>query len=137
MEYRVTRRGAAVIGVHLISVGLLLLFIVRNLFRFTIIAAVFWLLFCLIGLIPHLSSCKLHIYENHLTVRTGILFVTTKRIPLRFVTGCHIVQTPLQHANATCSLFLLTSGSVTVILGMRRKDADILTTTLSSGGQLL
>lgn len=65
------------------------------------------------------SSC-VRVGGNHLTLRRGLLFPVTRRIPLRFLAGCHIVQTPLQRMTGTCLFFLYSSGCTTLVPGMRQ-----------------
>ena len=74
---------------------------------------------------------------NHLTLRRGLLFPVTRRIPLRFLAGCHIVQTPLQRMTGTCLFFLYSSGCTTLVPGMRKADAECLSAKLTHGGKLL
>ena len=64
-------------------------------------------------------------------------FPVTRRIPLRFLAGCHIVQTPLQRMTGTCLFFLYSSGCTTLVPGMRKADAECLSAKLTHGGKLL
>ena len=66
-------------------------------------------------------------------VACGVL----RRIPLRFLAGCHIVQTPLQRMTGTCLFFLYSSGCTTLVPGMRKADAECLSAKLTHGGKLL
>lgn len=70
-------------------------------------------------------------------LRRGLLFPVTRRIPLRFLAGCHIVQTPLQRMTGTCLFFLYSSGCTTLVPGMRKADAECLSAKLTHGGKLL
>ena len=138
MEFQVTRSGAALIGFWAALAGILvsLPFWMLNLLAALLWTAV-WVLFCMCVLVPRWASCRVRVGGNHLTVRRGLLFLSTKRMPLRFITGCHIVQTPLGRRRGGCVLVLLASGTSTVIPGIRRADAEQLAARLSHGGKLL
>lgn len=88
-------------------------------------------------LAPRLASSCVRVGGNHLTLRRGLLFPVTRRIPLRFLAGCHIVQTPLQRMTGTCLFFLYSSGCTTLVPGMRKADAECLSAKLTHGGKLL
>ena len=96
-----------------------------------------WLAACFGVLAPRLASSCVRVGGNHLTLRRGLLFPVTRRIPLRFLAGCHIVQTPLQRMTGTCLFFLYSSGCTTLVPGMRKADAECLSAKLTHGGKLL
>ncbi|WP_367925749.1 PH domain-containing protein [uncultured Ruthenibacterium sp.] len=138
MEFRVTRSGAALIGFWAVLAGILisLPFWALNAAA-SLLGLAIWCVICVCILIPRWSSCRVRVGGNHLTVRRGILFLETKRMPLRFITGCRIVQTPLGRRRGGCVLVLIASGTSTIIPGIRRSDAEQLAAKLSHGGKLL
>lgn len=138
MEYTVPRRGAAVVSAWLAGLGALVcLPFWKSSFASTLMALLLWLAVCFGILAQRLSSYVLRVGEHHLTLRRGLLFPVTRRVPLRFVTGCHIVQSPLQRMTGTCLLFLYSSGVTTLAPGLRRADAEALAARLTHGGRLL
>ncbi len=138
MEYTVPRRGAAVVSAWPAGLGAVLsLPFWKNNAAFTLPALLLWAAVCFGILAPRLSSCVLRVGGHHLTLRRGLLFPVTRRIPLRFVTGCHILQSPLQRMTGTCVLALYSSGVTTVAPGLRRADAEALAALLTQGGRML
>lgn len=138
MEFRVTRSGAALIGFWAILAGALVslpLWLVES--GAALLTLILWCAVCVCILVPRWASCRVRVGGNHLTVRKGLLFLVTKRMPLRFITGCRIVQTPLGRRSGGCVLVLIASGTCAVIPGVRRSDAEQLAAKLSHGGKLL
>lgn len=134
MEFAVSRRGSAVIGLWAIVLCALL-------------CAPFWhsaflptlAVFCIGGALlflltaVHFSTCKVRCGVHHLTMRRGILYTVTRRVPLRFITGCQILRSPLQRITGTCLLLLFASGSTTLIAGANFADAQRLSAFLAYG----
>ncbi len=138
MEYTVPRRGAAVVSAWLAGLGALLVWLFwRDDFAFALPVLVFWTAVCFGIVSPRLSSYVLRVGGHHLSLRRGLLFPVTRRVPLRFVTGCHMVQSPLQRMTGTCVFLLYSSGVTTVVPGMRRADAEALAAMLTYGGKIL
>ncbi|MEF9970094.1 MAG: PH domain-containing protein [Ruthenibacterium sp.] len=134
MEFAVSRRGGAVIGLW----AVLLCALVCAPFwhsAFLPTLAVFlggsMLLFLMAAV--HFSACKVRCGAHHLTMRRGILYTVTRRIPLRFITGCQILRSPLQRLTGTCILLLFASGSTTLIAGANFADAERLSAFLAHG----
>ena len=138
MEFSVPRHGAAIVSGWCAALGAMLCLPFWKYF-FTPTLAVFllWLAACFGVLAPRLASSCVRVGGNHLTLRRGLLFPVTRRIPLRFLAGCHIVQTPLQRMTGTCLFFLYSSGCTTLVPGMRKADAECLSAKLTHGGKLL
>lgn len=138
MEYSAVRRGAAVVGVWCAALGgLVCLPFWKSRFLPTLAALALWLAVCFGVVAPRLASGTVRLGGNHLTLRRGKLFLTTRRIPLRFVTGCQIIQTPLQRLSGTCIFLLFTSGCTAAAPGLLRADAEALSARLTHGGRLL
>lgn len=138
MEFFVPRRGAAIVGGWCAAVGALLcLPFWKNYFGPTLGVLIAWMALCFGVLSPRLSSSVVRVGGNHLTLRRGLLFPITRRIPLRFLAGCHIIQSPLQRLTGTCVFILYTSGCITLVPGMRKVDAERLAARLTHGGKLL
>jgi membrane protein YdbS with pleckstrin-like domain len=138
MEYHVSRRGAALIGLWCAAPACALaLLLWRTAPAVVCTLLTLWLLACFCALVPRISSMRVRVGGNHLTLRSGILFLSTKRIPLRFITGCRIWQSPLQRRTGDCVLLLLASGTSALIPGIARRDAEHLASILSHGGKLL
>ena len=134
MEFHATRRGCAIAATWLALAGgavILLLAGVRPLLF------LLWLAVCYGVAAPHLSSCRVRIGGNHLTIRRGLVFFSTKRIPLRFVTGCWLLRSPLCRATNTCLMIIFSSGSVSLVPGVRIADAERLAERVSHGGKLI
>ena len=137
-SFRATRAGAALVCGWLALAGAAVLFFLLPLPVGTrMLAALFWCVLCFGLLAPRLASCRVRVGGNHLTVRVGALFLPTKRIPLRFITGCRILQTPLGRMGGVCLLVLFGAGTWTLIPGVRAADAEALAARLSHGGKLL
>lgn len=135
MEYTVPRRGAAVVSLWFAALGALLLLLFLNVSVPALLAALLvWFALCFGALSARLASCVLRVGAHHFTVRRGLLFPVTRRVPLHFLTGCHIVQTPLQRMTGTCVMILYASGCTTVLPGARRADAEALCARYLHGG---
>jgi len=135
MEYTVPRRGAAIVSAWFAAAGILLSLPFWNGgFAATLGALLVWFALCFGALAARLASCVLRVGAHHLTLRRGLLFPVTRRVPLRYITGCHILQTPLQRMTGTCVLVLYASGCITVMPGAKRADAEALCTRLVYGG---
>ena len=131
MEFSVPRHGAAIVSGWCAALGAMLcLPFWKNFFTPTLAVFLLWLAACFGVLAPRLASSCVRVGGNHLTLRRGLLFPVTRRIPLRFLAGCHIVQTPLQRMTGTCLFF-------TLVPGMRKADAECLSAKLTHGGKLL
>ena len=138
MNFTASRTGAALTAGWAGAAGGLALFFLLPLPGGTrLLAALGWAALCLGGLSARLASCRVRVGGNHLTVRTGTLFPVTKRIPLRFITGTRMVQTPLGRAAGVCLMLLYGSGTWTVLAGVRCRDAEALAAQLGHGGKLL
>lgn len=108
MEFSVPRHGAAIVSGWCAALGAMLcLPFWKNFFTPTLAVFLLWLTACF-----------------------GVL-------ALRFLAGCHIVQTPLQRMTGTCLFFLYSSGCTTLVPGMRKADAECLSAKLTHGGKLL
>lgn len=137
MEFSVSRRGAAVVCLWFVLLGAVVcLPFWRMAFPTTLLCLMAYTLLCFCLLAPHFASCRIRVGAHHLTVRRGILFVSTWRLPLRFITGCYVLRTPLQRLTGTCCLVLFASGSFTVLPGVRFCDAETLTAQLTQGGRV-
>lgn len=128
-----TRRGAAVVGLWGLAAFCIASALVRG---FAYLPVLTWLCAALsvTALPAYLASARLRCGEHHLTLRRGRFLLTIRRIPLRFVTGCTIWASPLQRMTGTCVLVVHTSGSMTVVPGVRRSEAERLAARLSQGG---
>ncbi len=137
MEYAVPRRGAAIVSAWFAALGALVsLPFWRGAFAPTLAALLVWFFLCFGALAARLASCVLRVGAHHLTLRRGLLFPVTRRVPLRFITGSAILQTPLQRLTGTCLFVLYAGGCTTVMAGARRADAEALCARLNYGGRI-
>lgn len=138
MEFSVDRKGALLVSGWFAAAGIVLCLPFLSLFSVSpLIVLAVWLFLCFAVLAPRLISAVIRVGGNHLTVRKGVFFPVTRRIPLRFLSGCHILQSPLQRMTGTCLFILYSSGCTTVLAGLRKEDAELLSEKLSYGGKLL
>ena len=114
MAFHATRRGAAIVGLWLVRAGALAAFLLSP----GGWAAVFG------GLVPRLASARLYIGRHHVSARWGLLFPSVRRFPRRFVTGCHILETPLCRLAGVCVLMFSNSGAFLILPGFEAKDAQ-------------
>lgn len=138
LSFHTSRVGAALAGAWVSLAGAAALFFLLPLpgaGRF--LAALGWCAICMGWLAPRLASCYVRAGGNHLTVRTGSLFPCTKRLPLRFIAGSRVIQSPLGRATGVCVMVLYGSGTWTVLAGIRKADAEALAARLSHGGKLV
>ena len=125
MEFSVPRHGAAIVSGWCAALGAMLcLPFWKNFFTPTLAVFLLWLAACFGVLAPRLASSCVRVGGTHLTLRRGLLFPVTRRIPLRFLAG-------------TCLFFLYSSGCTTLVPGMRKADAECLSAKLTHGGKLL
>ena len=109
MAFHATRRGAAIVGLWLVLAGALV---------------AVWAVAVFVGLVPRLASAKLYIGRHHVSARWGLLFPSVRRFPRRFVTGCHILETPLCRLAGVCVLMFSNSGACLILPGFEAKDAQ-------------
>lgn len=114
MAFHATRRGAAIVGLWLVLAGALAAFLLSP----GGWAPVFG------GLVPRLASARLYIGRHHVSARWGLLFPSVRRFPRRFVTGCHILETPLCRLAGVCVLMFSNSGAFLILPGFEAKDAQ-------------
>lgn len=125
LEFRVSRRGAAVIGLWITLICGILCFVLRYLLGVwaIIIFLVCGALALTIGT-AHFAACSLRCGAHHITVRSGILLCRTQRMPLKYISGCVILRSPLQRLTSTCVLILTTSGTLFFVWGAPLGDAE-------------
>ena len=73
---------------------------------------------------------------GQLHIRSGVLFKTTWRLPLRFITGVTRLETPLMQLLHCCTLTVHTSGRVVVLPAISEGVAIQLTALLQQEGSL-
>ena len=56
-----------------------------------------------------------------------------RRFPRRFVTGCHILETPLCRLTGVCVLMFSSSGAFLILPGFESKDAQHVARLLALG----
>ena len=116
MAFHATRRGAAIVGLWLVLAGALAALA-------PVLLAV-WAAAVFGGLVPRLASARLYIGRHHVSARWGLLFPSVRRFPRRFVTGCHILETPLCRWAGVCVLMFSNSGAFLILPGFEAKDAQ-------------
>ncbi|MEG0911265.1 MAG: PH domain-containing protein [Ruthenibacterium sp.] len=134
MEFAVSRRGGAVIGLWAILLcALVCVPFWGSAFLPTLAVFILGGMFLFLVATVHFSTCHVRCGAHHLTMRRGILYTVTRRVPLRFVTGCQILRSPLQRLTGTCILLLFASGSTTLVAGADFADAERLSAFLAHG----
>lgn len=73
---------------------------------------------------PPAGLCQAVIGRHHVSARWGLLFPSVRRFPRRFVTGCHILETPLCRLAGVCVLMFSNSGAFLILPGFEAKDAQ-------------
>lgn len=125
MAFHATRRGAAIVGLWLVLAGALAAFLFSPGGWASALVAV-WAVAVFVGLVPRLASGR-----HHVSARWGLLFPSVRRFPRRFVTGCHILETPLCRLAGVCVLMFSSSGAFLILPGFEAKDAQQATRLLS------
>ena len=123
MAFHATRRGAAIVGLWLVLAGALAAFLLSPGGWAPVLLAV-WAAAVFGGLVPRLASARLYIGRHHVSARWGLLFPSVRRFPRRFVTGCHILETPLCRLAGVCVLMFSNSGAFLILPGFEAKDAQ-------------
>ena len=123
MAFHATRRGAAIVGLWLVLAGALAAFLFSPGGWASALVAV-WAVAVFVGLVPRLASAKLYIGRHHVSARWGLLVPSVRRFPRRFVTGCHILETPLCRLAGVCVLMFSNSGAFLILPGFEAKDAQ-------------
>ena len=75
---------------------------------------------------PSVRSTRVHVDERRLTVRAGRIFFLKQHMPLRFITGCTVLRTPLGRLSRTGVFVLSFSGGVCIVFGLSLRDAAAL-----------
>lgn len=123
MTFHATRRGAAIVGLWLVLAGALAAFLFSPGGWAPVLLAV-WAAAVFGGLVPRLASARLYIGRHHVSAHWGLLFPSVRRFPRRFVTGCHILETPLCRLAGVCVLMFSSSGAFLILPGFEAKDAQ-------------
>lgn len=134
MTIRVTRGAAALISTWLVAAGFLVsLLFWRRWFLQTLLAFLAWSAVSMVLCTLYVASFRVFVGRHHISVRHGLFFLFTHRVPCRFVTGCHIWSSPLQRRMGSCILVLVSSGSTLLIPGAPLADAQALAARLTAG----
>lgn len=103
-----------------------------------------WIVWGLTGILVFLSffvfglrlkKCKLFYSTDEIRIQRGLLWRSSQRIPCKYITGVTVIRTPLHILFSVSSLLIFTSGTLMLILGMSRDDADRLTPLLLNKGE--
>lgn len=133
MTIRVTRRAAALISTWPVAAGLLVSVVFwQRWFVQTFLAVLAWSILCMALGTLYVSSFRVFLGRHHVSVRHGLFFLFTHRVPCRFVTGCHIWSSPLQRRTGSCILVLVSSGGTLLIPGASLTDAQALADRLTA-----
>ena len=118
MQITVSRRAAALLSTWLVLAGLVLALLAALLNALAaLLGFLVWSVLAMLLGTLYFSSYKLYLGKHHVSVRHGILFLFTHRMPLRFITGCHIICSPVQRRTGSCVLVLLSSGGSVLVPG--------------------
>ena len=82
-------------------------------------------------LTPFFRSFRIRVDEHRLVIRAGRVFFFKQHIPLRFITGCTVLRTPLGRLTHTGVLVLSFGGGVCVVCGLSLRDAALLSRRLA------
>ncbi len=128
MQFTVKNKGALIISMELALLCAVVSGIVAILFFWLgILLGAVCLLACIL-LYFRMHRARVCISETELTLHKGVFFPLILRIPVRFLTACHILQTPLQRAFGVCVCVLISSGTFALLLGANYQDAMALYT---------
>lgn len=130
MTLHATRRGAAVTGLWLVLAGAAVLFLISPLGWGALLLGI-WVAVIFGAFVPRLSSAKLYVGKHHVSARWGILFPSVRRFPRRFVTGVHILETPLCRLAGVCVITLSSSGAFLILPGFPTKQAQLVAHALT------
>lgn len=134
MEFFVSRRSAAVVGLWLTLVGVIAATpFWKHYFFTTLCTLAVYVCAVLLVCVMHFSTYRVRVGKHHLTLRGGLLFRFTKRMPLRFISGCYLLSTPLQRRLKVCVLILYSSAGITCIPGAPLTPAQALCALLTQG----
>ncbi len=132
MNVNITRQSAAAVTLWLLVPGAILSF-ATSLFFTNIYGFIFFALWSVVFVpfcMAYFSTFKLCIGKTHVSLRHGIFFKFTHRMPRAFITGCHIITSPLQRSKNVCILIILCASGFYVVpgisVGNAEKVADIL-----------
>ena len=124
MTFHATRRGAAIVGLWLVLAGALAVFLFGPGGWVSALLLAAWAAAVYGGFVPRLASAKLYVGRHHVSARWGMLFPSVRRFPRRFVTGCHILETPLCRLTGVCVPTCSSSGAFLILPGFESNDAQ-------------
>lgn len=130
MTLHAARRGAAVAGLWLVLAGAAVLFLAASPGWGAMLTGI-WAVIVFGGLVPRFSSAKIYVGRHHVSARWGILFPSVRRFPRRFVTGVHILETPLCRLAGVCVIMLSSSGAFLILPGFPTKQAQLIAHALT------
>ncbi len=85
-----------------------------------------WFLIFGVFLCAYICTFKIHIASAHISLRHGMVFKFVHRAPLRFISSCRIITTPLQRRTKSCVVILLYAGGFFVLPGADINFANML-----------
>ena len=135
MEYRLQRRGLAVLALWLCLPGCALsAFFFWQSVPAGLVFLCAWVAAALILCLGRGASVRVRCERGELQVQAGVVFRTLKRLPVRFVSGVQVLSTPLL-AWAGCRILTVHSaGIVLALAGLTAEDAQRLAALLGGEG---
>lgn len=131
MKIQATWRGCAVASAWAAGLGAL---VFTALLGPNVLVLLGWTALTFLLLTPFLRSFCICLDEHRLVLRAGHMFFFKQHIPLRFITGCTVLRTPLGRLTHTGVVVLSFSGGVCVVCGLSLHDAALLSRRLALGG---
>ena len=128
MEIQATWRGCAVASAWAAALGAL---VFTALLGPNALVLIGWTALSFLLLTPFFRSFRIRVDEHRLVIRAGRVFFFKQHIPLRFITGCTVLCTPLGRLTHTGVLVLSFSGGVCVVCGLSLRDAALLSRRLA------
>lgn len=133
-QFRLEPAACRVLGLWLFFPGAILApFLFWQSFWLGAVFLVVWSILSLVLLPLRARSLRCILSFGEIRVDCGFLFKTSRRLPLRFVTGASRIGSPLLRW-CGCSLLLIYSSGTTLVLpGLSNENTDLILSALEVG----
>lgn len=126
MRFTSCKSGILLTASHFIFIGAVLSLALGYFFIWAGFAMFAIILICAFLLSYRLSHCNVSLRAHILRVEKGRWFPLVLRVPIKHITGIHLLQTPMARRLGVCHCIVYTSGLTFVLLAIKYNDAATL-----------
>ena len=125
LRFQASSGGGRVVAFWLILPGAALApFVFWQTFWGGVLLCAVWLFFCVVCVPLHLSTVRVSVSSGEVRLDRGLVFKSSRRVPLRFVAGVCRIRTPLLTLARSSLLVVYTSGCLLILPPVGDGQAD-------------